>query len=431
MQIPESEYRRVIVIGGGFAGLEVVKTLVDQPVQVVLLDRQNFFSFQPLLYQVATGGLEPNSVAYPLRRLFRRAENVLFRVADVQHIDTEAQTLHTSTGQLTYDYLVVATGSRPQFFDLDQQFLLPLKTVPDALRLRNWVLQRFERALVEKDARKQAAFFNFVVVGGGPTGVELAGALAEMKRYVLPKDYASLDFDRMQIYLLEGLDRVLPAMSEKASRKALENLDRMGVQVGLNKLISEYDGQQIEFGKTVIPTRNLIWTAGVEAAPPGGLRGDAFSIDRRLVVDTFSRLRGVENVFAVGDVALMPTSEYPDGHPMLAPVAIQQGRQLGKNLLNNIRGQALKPFRYNNKGTMATIGRNKAVADLPLGTMSGFPAWIAWMLIHLLWLVGFRNKAVVLVNWIYNYFTYEKALRLIITKPREKEMPVYQDEAVS
>lgn len=431
MEIPESEHKRVIVIGGGFAGLEAVKALLDQPVQVVLLDRQNFFSFQPLLYQVATGGLEPNSVAYPLRRLFRRAGNVFFRVADVQQIDTEAQTLHTSAGQLTYDYLVVATGSRPQFFDLDQQFLLPLKTVPDALRLRNWVLQRFERALVEKDARKEAAFFNFVVVGGGPTGVELAGALAEMKRYVLPKDYPSLDFDRMQIYLLEGLDRLLPAMSEKASRKALEKLDRMGVQVGLNKLISEYDGQQIEFGKTIIPTRNLIWTAGVEAAPPSGLRDDAFSIDRRLVVDTFSRLRGVKNVFAVGDVALMPTSDFPDGHPMLAPVAIQQGRQLGKNLLNLIRGHSLQPFRYSDKGTMATIGRNKAVADLPIGTISGFPAWIAWMLIHLLGLVGFRNKAVVLVNWTYNYFTYEKALRLIITKPQEEETPVFQDEVVS
>ncbi len=427
MQLPKSEHKRVVVVGGGFAGLEVVKALANKPVQVVLLDRQNYFTFQPLLYQVATGGLEPNSVAYPLRRLFYRAGNVLFRIAEVGEVDVGQHCLHTSAGRIKYDYLVIATGSRPQFFGLDQRYLLPLKTVPDALRLRNWVLRRFEKALVEKDERKRAALFNFVVVGGGPTGVELAGALAEMKRFVLPKDYPGLDIERMQIYLLEGLNRLLPFMSEEASRQALEDLDRMGVRIGLNKLISDYDGRKIEFGHTVIPTRSLIWTAGVEAAPPEGLREDAFSIDRRLVVDPFSRVRGTENVFAVGDVALMPSEAYPEGHPMLAPVAVQQGKHLGKNLQRLLGKENLQAFHYRDKGTMATIGRNKAVADLPLGTISGFPAWIAWMFIHLLWLVGFRNKAVVLLNWMYNYFTYEKALRLIITKPKKEKAHAYQD----
>lgn len=428
MKRDKKDIKRVVIIGGGFAGLEAAKRLRKEPVEVILLDRNNYFNFQPLLYQVAMGGLEPNSVAYPLRRVFQKADNVKVRVAEVEGVAPDKQLVYTNIGKLAYDYLVIATGSRPKFFGLNQDYLLPLKTVPDSLRLRNWVLQRFEKALVEKNERKRDALFNFVVVGGGPTGVELAGALSEMKHWVLPKDYPDLETERMEIYLLEGLNRLLPAMSEEASRKALQYLDKMGIHVGLNKLISDYNGRSIKFGKQTITSRSIIWTAGVEAAPPQGFREEAFTIDRRLVVDLYSRVRGTENVFAVGDVALMPTEAYPDGHPMLAPVAMQQGRRLGKNISNIVKGKALEPFKYANYGVMATIGRNKAVADLPGIKIHGFPAWLAWMFIHLFKLIGFRNKIVVIINWVYNYFTYDKALRLILTKPKEEKAYVYQEE---
>jgi len=421
MHSKQKDRKRIIIIGGGFAGLEAAMRLRSQPADVLLLDRNNYFTFQPLLYQVAMGGLEPNSVAYPLRRIFKNTGNVKVRVAEVEGIAPDEQQVYSSIGKLPYDYLVIATGSRPQFFGLNKDHLLPLKTVPDSLRLRNWILRRFEEALVEKNERKREALFNFIVVGGGPTGVELAGALSEMKRWVLPKDYPDLETERMQIYLLEGLNRLLPSMSQKASRKALQYLDKMGVHIGLNKLVSDYDGRSIKFGNQHIPSRNIIWTAGVEAAPPEGFSEKSFAIDRRLVVDLYSRVRGTENIFAVGDVALMPTDNYPEGHPMLAPVAMQQGEHLGRNLVNIVKGKAPKAFKYSNYGVMATIGRNKAVADLPGAKIHGFPAWLAWMAIHLFKLVGFRNKLIVIINWIYNYFTYDKALRLILTKPKEEK----------
>ncbi len=410
---------KVIIIGGGFAGVEVAKKLQNKAVQVLLLDRNNYFTFQPLIYQVATGGLEPNSVAYPLRRLFQSSRNISFRVADVRGVYPEKQQIDTSLGPIDYDYLVIASGSRPVFFGLDEQQLLPLKSVPEALDMRNWILQKFESALVTREESQKDAMFNFVIVGGGPTGVELAGALAEMKRFVLPKDYPELDIDRVQIHLLEGADRLLPAMSETASGKAQEYLEDMGVRIHLKELVSEYDGQYVEIAGEQLPADHLIWTAGVGSNPPEFSQAKVFSPKNRLVVDPYHRVKEVNNVFAVGDVAQMSTPEYPDGHPMLAPVAIQQGKHLGKNLLRRLNGKPMEAFRFKNNGVMATVGRNKAVADLPKMKIWGFPAWFAWMLIHLLFLVGFRNKLVVLINWIYSYFTYDKALRLIIRKPKQ------------
>ncbi len=428
MRIPTTSHKRLVIIGGGFAGLNLARGLDGTALQVILLNATNYFNFQPLLYQVATGGLEPNSIAYPLRRIFQGANNVSVRVAEVMGIRPSSRTIQTSQGSLTYDYAVIATGSRPNFFGLDPDVLLPLKSVPDALRLRNWILTRMEEALVEKDPSRKKAMMNFIIVGGGPTGVELAGALAEMKRWVLPSDYPDLDLRQMRIHLLEGENRLLPAMSEKASARAREYLEGMGVNIHLQKLIKEYDGRCLELGGQRLNSRNLIWTAGVKAQVPGGLLERAETEKGRLLVDRFHQVQGMENVFAIGDVAHMPTDDFPNGHPMLAPVAIQQGRHLASNIKRRLRGKKETPFTYTDRGAMATIGRNKAVADLPRIFLHGFPAWLAWMLVHIITLVGFRNRLIVLINWMYSYLTYDKALRLIIRKPEDSKRPIGKPE---
>jgi NADH:ubiquinone reductase (H+-translocating) len=420
MNLPQSPYERVVIAGGGFAGLELAKALRGKKYQVVLLDKNNHFTFQPLLYQVATGGLEPNSIAFPLRRIFRKADNVSFRMAEVEAVHPEQRRIDTSIGSLDYDHFVIATGTRPKFFGLDQSRLLPLKSLPQALQMRNHVLKEFEEAVITDDEQAKEAYTNFVVVGGGPTGVELAGALGEMKKFVLPQDYPSLDLDLMNIYLVEGLDRLLPAMSKESSSKAKKYLGELGVQVRLNTMVNQYDGHQIELDGRSLPTRNLIWTAGVAPNPVKGLE-KALRDTGRISVDEQLRVRSCDRVYAIGDVAEMGSDEHPKGHPMLAPVAVQQGKHLGKNLKRRLEGKAEKPFKYLDKGTMATIGRNRAVADIRKLRLGGLIAWLAWMFVHLITLVGFRNRIIVAINWIYNYFTYDKALRLIIKRGSNKE----------
>jgi NADH dehydrogenase len=420
MNIPHSPHERVVIAGGGFAGLELAKTLRNKNYQVVLLDKNNHFTFQPLLYQVATGGLEPNSIAYPLRRIFRKANNVSFRMAEVEAVHPKERQIDTSIGTIDYDHFVIATGTRPNFFGLDQSRLLPLKSVPQALQMRNHVLKEFEKAVITDDLEAKDAYTNFVVVGGGPTGVELAGALGEMKKFVLPKDYPNLDLDLMNIYLVEGVDRLLPAMSEQSSARAKKYLEELDVQVRLNTMIKTYDGKQVELDGKPLPTRNLVWTAGVAPNPVDGLE-DALRDTGRLSVDENLRIRTYDRIYAIGDVAELASEEHPKGFPMLAPVAIQQGKHLGKNLLRRAKGKAEKPFEYFDKGTMATVGRNRAVADVGKLHLGNFPAWLAWMFVHLITLVGFRNRLVVFINWVYNYFTYDKALRLIIKRGQSKE----------
>ena len=420
MNIPQSPHERVVIAGGGFAGLELAKALRNKEYQVVLLDKNNHFTFQPLLYQVATGGLEPNSIAFPLRRIFRKADNVAFRMAEVEAVHPEKRQIDTSIGSLHYDHFVIATGTRPKFFGLEQSRLLPLKSVPQALQMRNHVLKEFEKAVITDDKAAKEAYTNFVVVGGGPTGVELAGALGEMKKFVLPKDYPNLDLDLMNIYLVEGLDRLLPAMSEASSKKAKQYLGELGVQVRLNTMIDEYDGEKVELDGQALPTRNLIWTAGVAPNPVEGLE-DALRDTGRISVDEHLRVSSSDRVYAIGDVAEMASEENPKGYPMLAPVAIQQGKHLANNLIRRSKGKAEEPFEYFDKGTMATVGRNRAVADIRQLRLGGLLAWLAWMFVHLITLVGFRNRVVVAINWIYNYFTYDKALRLIIKRGSNKE----------
>jgi NADH dehydrogenase len=427
IRVPKTDYPRLIIIGGGFAGVKLVKKLKNLPLQVVLFDRNNYHTFQPLLYQVATAGLEPDSIADPLRKQLESTKNFFFRMAEVYDIDIEAKIINTEIGELDFDYLVIATGSKTNYFGnasiMENAF--PLKQIPQALDLRSHILQSFEAATIANDPEEVKSRMNIVIVGGGPTGVEVAGAIGELKKSVLPNDYPELDFNQMHITLVEGTSKLLNVMSESASSKSYKYLEKFGVTIKLNTIVKSYNGLVAELNDgTEINTHTLIWAAGVEGNFPAGLPINAIE-KSRLKVDEFNKIEGTENIYAIGDIALMKDEKFPKGHPMLAPVAIQQGDNLAENLLRMFKGKPMKPFKYNDKGSMATIGRNKAVVDLP-GNLrfSGFFAWLIWMFVHLLSIIGFRNRLIVFSNWVWNYFTYDKGTRLIIRKfiPNHKKM---------
>lgn len=418
MNIENTDKKRLVIIGGGFGGISLAKKLRGVDLQIVLIDRHNYHTFQPLLYQVSTGGLEPDSIAYPIRKILKRLKNFHFRLAEVEEIDPEKQLVHTNIGSLEFDYLVMATGTRTNFFGNHgiQEFSMPMKSVPQALNIRSLMLQNFEKADDSESAEERQALLSFCIIGGGPTGVELAGAFAELKRHVFPTDYRHLNIDEMEIHLFEGTDRVLPAMSEHSSEKAHEFLTRLGVKVHLNTLVNGYDGFVIDINNgQKLHTRNFIWTAGVTGAAIKGF-------DKQLLVEKLNRFKvnpfcqvpGYDNIYAIGDIAHMVTGDFPNGHPQVAQPAIQQGEHLAKNFKKMLKGEPPEPFRYYDKGTMATIGRNKAVVDLARLKFAGFLAWFIWMFVHLMFLVGFRNKVVVFFNWTYNYINYDKAARLIV-----------------
>jgi NADH dehydrogenase len=418
MNIPQSSFKRVVIIGGGFAGIALAKKLSRQEFQVVLMDKNNYHTFQPLLYQVSTGGLEPDSIAYPIRKVLQGYPNFYFRLTEVTAVDTEKSIVHTTIGELKFDYLIVATGTRTNFFGNESiaKNSMAMKTIPQSLNLRSLILQNFEQALLTDDLHEREALMNFVIVGGGPTGVELAGALAEIKKGILPKDYPDLDTRRAQINLVQGADRLLPAMSEIASKKAEDFLEKLGVNVWKSIRVTDYDGKVAQTNQdTVFETATLIWAAGVQAVSLEGLNGEELlSKSKRLLVNKFNQVNGFEHIFAIGDVAQMVSEEYPHGHPMMAQPAIQQGRALGDNLIRLQKEKALQPFSYRDKGSMATIGRNKAVADLPKIKFQGVFAWFVWMFVHLYFLIGFRNRLVVFINWVYNYVKFDREARLII-----------------
>ncbi len=415
MNIPKVNVPRIVIVGGGFGGLNLARALSRKNIQVVLLDKHNYHTFQPLLYQVATAGLEPDSIAYPFRKIFKRQERFFFRLTDVESIDMKAKKVCTSIGELTYDYLVLATGSQTNFFGLEdvERHGMSMKEIPEALDIRSLILQNFERALLSNDLEEREALMNVIIVGGGPTGVELAGAISELRRHVLPQDYPDLDLRKMTIHLVEASPRLLVAMSEKASKKALEFLQKMDVQVWLNTFVENYDGYIAGAnGGAKISGQTLIWAAGVQGNPVLGVPEDLKSKGNRILVDETNRFGPAE--FAIGDAAQMTTEQFPYGHPMLAQVAMQQGKLLSKNIMSLIEGGNLKPFKYADRGSMATIGRNKAVVDLPKFKFQGAFAWFVWMFIHVIALIGFRNKLVVAFNWMYNYFRYARDIRLII-----------------
>lgn len=422
--MPEQQKPRIAIVGAGFGGIELAKALRKAAAEVLIIDRNNYHNFQPLLYQVATGGLEPDSIAYPVRRIFRPYRNVAFRMAEVGRIDWQRSRLFTSIGTIPYDYLVIATGSRTNFYNFEgiKDRLLTLKGLPDALNIRSYIYQNLEKAIANYSGEPLEEIMNVAIVGGGPAGIELAGALAEMKRHVIPKDFPDLDTSKMSINLYQAGDRVLNAMSEEASDSALAYLREMGVHVKLNARVASYERDEVRLEDgTHFPTDTVIWTAGVQAAPVQGLPEACILKGGRIAVDACNRVQGLDNVFAIGDVAACPSAENPRGLPMLAPVAQQQGRHLARNLKALLRKKTLEPFAYTDRGVMATVGRVRAVADLPHWKIQGSFAWFVWMGVHIYSLVGFRNKLSALYHWAFNYLSYDRPLGLIIRPYRRHE----------
>ncbi len=421
------KFPRVVVIGGGFGGIEVVKGLKDKPVDVLLIDRNNHHTFQPLLYQVATGTLEAPSIAFPLRKMFRKQRNFTFRMAEAQSIDHTHNILHTDIGEIPYDYLVIATGATTNFFGNEEiaHYALPMKNVREAVGIRSFLLQNIEESLLERNRAQRDSFLNFVVVGGGPTGVELSGAIAELRNHILAKDYPELRKEDMNVYLIEGLDKVLSALSPQASEKAALYLRELGVKIMTGEQVTGYDGDVVTLKSgTRIPAKTLIWSAGVTGQFPQGISEENIVRGNRIQTDETNRVLGMENVYAIGDVSAIITDDLPRGHPGVAPVAQQQGRHLAKNVLRIIDGQPTEPFKYFDKGSMATVGRNKAVVDIGKVRFQGFFAWWVWMAVHLMSLVGFRNRLVTFINWALSYFTFNAGIRLIIHKfSREEKRP--------
>lgn len=422
-RIANPEKPRILVIGGGFGGLQVVNGLKGAKAQVVLFDRYNHHTFQPLLYQVATSGLETSSIVFPFRKRFAKQPDFFFRMAEVVSIKPTENCIETSIDTITYDYLVIANGATTNYYGMQdvEQHALPLKTIVDAIKLRNTTIRNFETALLTDDPEKMNSLMDFVIVGGGPTGVELAGALSELKHHVFPLDYPELELSHMDIHLVEAGPRLLSGMSETASEKALHYLRALGVKVHLNCAVKSYDGYEVIFnsGEKLV-SRTLVWAAGVKAKPIDGLNPQCITKSGRIRVDAFNKVAGYENIFAIGDAAVMEGDPAaPAGHPMTAPPAIQQGRLLARNLKRLIRKKPMVPFRYFDKGTMATIGRNRAVVDLGRFRFQGFFAWYVWMLVHLLYIIGFKNKVFVMFSWLWSYFSYDKSNRLIISRNKE------------
>jgi NADH dehydrogenase len=417
--VNHSKFPLVVIIGGGFGGIEVARHLKDKPVEVLMLDKHNYHTFQPLLYQVATGSLEAESIAFSLRKNFEGQKNFRFRIAEVSKVDTVSNTVHTSIGEIIYDYLVIATGSTTNFFGNKEMehFAMPMKSIPEALNLRYMVLQNLEEAVLKTTKEEREPFLTFVLVGAGPTGVELAGSLAELRNHVLNKDYPELKKEDMKVYLVDFLPKVLGPMSDEASKGAEKFLRSMGVELMLGVKVESYDGKSIKFeGGTEIPTKNVIWSAGVMGVVPEGVSKEAVVRGNRIKVNTSLIVDGTNNVFAIGDVAAMITDDLPRGHPGVAQVAIQMGQHVAKNVRHIVNNEPMEAFAYNDKGSLATIGRNKAVADLGKIKFQGFFAWLIWMFVHLISLMGGRNKVIVFINWIASYVNYNGGTRLIIRR---------------
>lgn len=421
--IADTDRKRVVIIGGGFGGLKLANRLKGSYFQIVLIDKNNYHQFPPLLYQVASSGLEASSISFPFRKIFQKRKDFYFRLAEVKAIVREKNLILTSIGELRYDYLVIASGTVTNFFGNEEirSQALPMKTIEEALILRNTLLSNFEKATICTDPEEKQALMNIVIVGGGATGVEISGVLAEMKHFVLPKDYPDLKQSKMNIYLVEGSPRLLAAMSEEASGNAKRFLEEMGVKVMLEKKVIDYKGGKVILNDgNTIETKTVVWVSGVTATRFEQIENNELGRGGRILVNAYNQLHGSNNVFAIGDVCLQTETDYPNGHPQVAQVAIQQGLLLADNLKHLEKGEPLKPFHYKNLGTLATVGRNKAVADLHKVKLHGFIAWMVWMGVHLRSILGVKNKIMVLIEWIWSYFTYDQSMRLILFIPKKE-----------
>lgn len=421
----ERSFPRVIIIGGGFGGVEAARRLKDKEVEVLLIDRNNFHTFQPLMYQVATGTLAADAISFPIRKMFKSQQNFRFRMAEVTEIDHGQRLVRTSVGDYDYDYLIVASGATSNFFGNKQveKYSLPMKSIHEALNIRSYVLQNLEEAVLRKNYHDRERFLNFVVVGGGPTGVELSGAIAEIQLHMLKKDYPELSQNEMKVYLVEGTGKILSALSEKSSQDAERYLRDLGVNVLLDTQVTGYDGDTITFSNgESIPTKTVIWGAGVMGQFPAGIHPEIIQRGNRIQTDGQCRVTGMENVYAIGDVAAMITPDTPRGLPGVAPAAQQQGAYVAKHILKNMDNQQSADFKYFDKGSMATIGRNRAVVDMGRFHMKGFLAWLTWMFVHLVSIFGFRNKLVTFVNWSIKFFTKNSGIRLIINKYKRPDL---------
>jgi NADH dehydrogenase len=419
INIPEGDRKRIVIVGGGFAGLSLARRLAKLAYQVVLIDRNNYHQFQPLFYQVAMSGLEPSSIVFPFRKLFQRQKNVFLRVTEVTEVQADRKRIITPLGYCNYDYLVLAMGADTNFFGNEriERLSLPMKSVSEALYLRNTILSDFEKALVTTDYNERQGLVDIVVVGGGPTGVELSGSLAEMRNNILPKDYPELRVgEEMDIYLIQGAPQLLNGMSEEASQKSQQYLEDMGVKILLNTRVTDFDGEYVYMSDgQSIRCRKVIWAAGIKANTLPGIPETAITHGGRLAVDRYNQVAAMEGIFAIGDLAYMEEPDFPKGHPQVAQTAIQQGKHLAKNLKRELKGQPWEEFTYLDKGSMATVGRARAVVDLPKGLFfGGFLAWFVWLAVHLFAILGTKNKLFVFLNWVWNYASYDQSLRLII-----------------
>lgn len=418
--IPKSDLPKVVIVGAGFGGLKLAMKLMKKKFQVILLDKHNYHQFQPLFYQVATAGLEPSAISFPLRKIFHGSKNVTFRMAQVDYFDPKIKRIYTDMGYLDYTYLVMAMGADTNYFGNKnvEESASPMKTVSEALYIRNKIISNYERAINIEKSEDRKSLMNVVIVGGGPTGVELAGAMADLRNNVFPKDYPELNFHNMKIVLIEAGPDLLGSMSKESKEHALKYLQDLGVEVMLKTMVKDYNGEEVILAdREAIQTQTLLWAAGIKPNRIGGIDEDSYAPNGRVFVDDFSEVKGCPGVFALGDISLMTQEDYPKGHPQVAQVAIQQAVCLATNLHKIEEGKEKKVFKYKDLGSMATVGRKLAVVDLPFIKFQGILAWFTWLFVHLMAILGVKNKVFIFLDWSWNYLSFDPSLRLLI-KPK-------------
>lgn len=418
--------KRIVIVGGGFAGIKIIKALQnDARFHITLVDKNNYHFFPPLLYQVATSFIQASNISYPFRKMISKFKNVHFHMGNFKQVFPEQNMIETDTGTISYDYLVIAHGTETNFFSMDnvRKCALPMKSIEEALFIRNHVLLKLEEAARNTDVQNAQRLQNIVIAGGGPTGVELAGMIAEMGKYIAQKEYPEIKLDNSNLYLIDALPSLLAPMSKMAQESAYETLKKLGVKIILNVSVKDYvDGKVILSDGNKIETETLIWTSGVIGRETPGLREETFGRGRRILVDAFNKVNGYENIFAVGDICLQTSDKnFPQGHPQLAQVAIQQGKNLAENLISLTQNKSLTPFEYNNKGSMAIISKFRAVVDLPKFSYKGFIAWLTWLFIHVIPLVNFRSKIVLMLDWFRLFITNNPSIRLILYPKKNME----------